>query len=194
VLEWLWLRRVRLTAMTAAGLLLGLAGVAVLVLPADFFRGHGSVDRYVVVGVVAAFFWAVGTVVSTRVKLPAKRPVSVGWQMTIGGVALLALSGGTDEWERVDMAAITPRALVAMAYLVIFASIIGFSAYVYLLQREPTGRVASYAYVNPVIALAVGAWLGGESLSGRQYGACLAIIIGVAATLFGKQAVQPRAG
>jgi drug/metabolite transporter (DMT)-like permease len=150
------------------------------------------VDHFVAIGVLAAFCWAAGTVVSTLVKLPAKRPVSAGWQMTFGGAALLALSAGSGEWTRLNLSAITPSVVAAMAYLVIFASLIAFSAYVYLLQREPTGRVASYAYVNPVVALAVGAGFGGESLSGKQYVACLAIIVGVAVTLLGKQAAQPR--
>ena len=191
LMEWLWLRRVRPTVIATIGLLLGLAGVAVLVLPASILTGHGGLDRYAAVGLLAALCWAAGTVVSTMVRLPGNRTVSAGWQMTFGGAALLALAAGSGEWARIDVSAITPRVWVAMgaamAYLVIFASLIAFSAYVYLLQREPTGRVASYAYVNPIIALLLGASFGGESLSGRQYAACLVIIVGVGVTLFGKQ-------
>ncbi len=193
LLEWLWLRRIQLTAITAVGLLLGLAGVAVLVLPADLLSGHGRLDRYAAIGLVAACCWAAGSVVSTMVKLPKDRPVSAGWQMTLGGAALLALSLVSGEWARLDVAAITPRVWAGMAYLIVFASLIAFSAYVYLLQQEPTGRVASYAYVNPVIALFLGATFGGEALSMRQGTACLAIIGGVALTLFGKRPVAVSA-
>jgi drug/metabolite transporter (DMT)-like permease len=125
-------------------------------------------------------------VLSTRLAMPASRPVSAGWQMAIGGLALLALSGVAREWARVSLAAFTPRVLLAMAYLIFFASLLAFSAYVYLLHHEPARRVASYAYVNPVLALLIGATLAGESLSARQYIACGVIVAGVLVTLLGR--------
>ena len=192
LLEWLWLRRVRLTALTALGLLLGAAGVAALVLPAGFFTGRETLDRYALVGLIAASFWSVGTILSTRFTLPKERTVSAGWQMMLGGAALLLLSATSGEWPRVHPSQITPQVLLGMGYLICFASIAAFSAYGYLLQREPTGRVASYAYVNPVIALLLGAGLAGETLTLRQEIACAVILAGVVITLLGKKPAPPE--
>jgi len=190
--EWLWLRRVRMTAMTGLGLLLGLGGVVALSLPPNFLVTHEGLNRYVLLGILAATFWAFGTVLSTRLTLPKARPVLAGWQMTAGGLALLALSGATREWGQLSMAAFTPKVVWSMLYLVFFASLLAFSAYVYLLQREPARRVASYAYVNPVLALILGAVLAGEALSPRQYMACGVIIAGVLVTLLGRDAAVQR--
>jgi drug/metabolite transporter (DMT)-like permease len=186
--EWLWIRRVRMTSTTGLGLLLGLGGVIALSLPPDFFVNREGLNRYVLFGILAATFWAFGTVLSTRLAMPASRPVSAGWQMTVGGLALLVLSGAAQEWGRVSLAAFTPKVLLSMAYLILFASLLAFSAYVYLLHREPAGRVASYAYVNPVLALILGAILAGETLSRHQYVACGVIIAGVLVTLLGRDA------
>ena len=187
LLEWLWLKRVRLTAVTAIGLILGLGGVIALVLPGGFFSGESGLNPYAAVALLAAFFWSLGTVLSTRLMLPKARPVNAGWQMTLGGLALLTLSGTTGEWTRVKPATLTAHVWLGMAYLIIFASLVAFSAYVYLLQHEPTRRVASYAYVNPVIALFLGTWIGGESLTRRQGVACVVVIAGVLVTLLGRE-------
>ncbi|SEF72288.1 EamA-like transporter family protein [Bryocella elongata] len=188
VFEWLWVRRVRMTAMTGLGLLLGLGGVVALSLPANFLVTHKGLNRYVLLGFLAATFWAFGTVLSTRLTLPKSRPVLAGWQMTVGGLALLALSGASREWGHVSIVAFTPKVIWSMLYLIFFASLLAFSAYVYLLQHEPARRVASYAYVNPVLALILGAVLAGETLSPRQYVACGVIVAGVLITLLGRDA------
>lgn len=186
--EWLWVRRVRMTTTTGLGLLLGLGGVIALSLPPGFLRTHEGLNRYVLVGILAATFWAFGTVLSTRLVMPKSRPVSAGWQMTSGGLALLAISAASREWGRVSLAAFTPKVLFSMAYLIFFASLLAFSAYVYLIHHEPARRVASYAYVNPVLALILGAVLAGEALTRRQYVACGVIIAGVLVTLLGRDA------
>ena len=188
LLEWLWLRRVRLTLLNGTGLVLGFAGVATLVLPAGFFNSsHHQLDPYAVAGLVAAAFWAFGTVLSTRLLLPKERTVSAGWQMAIGGTALLILSASTGEWSRLQPPGISRNAILGMTYLILFASVTAFTAYGYLLQREPTGRVASYAYVNPVVALLLGTGFAGEVLTLRQQVACAIIISGVFFTMLGKR-------
>jgi drug/metabolite transporter (DMT)-like permease len=192
LVERLWLRRVRLTGLTALGLTLGMVGIAALVLPPDFLHGSAGLNRYAAVGVLAAFFWAVGTVMSTRLAVPKERPVNSGWQMALGGVALLLLSGASGEWHRIDPSAVTPKLFWCMAYLIVFASILAFTAYVYLLQHEPARRVASYAYVNPITALLLGAWVGGESLSPHQVVACAVVIAGVLVTLLGREAANVK--
>jgi drug/metabolite transporter (DMT)-like permease len=186
LIEWLWLRRVRLTPMTAGGLVMGLGGVAMLVLPPGFFAGGVRIDRYTAIAAAGSIVWAIGTVLSTTYKFPGARPISVSWQMLIGGIALFAVSGLAGEWSHVTTAAWTPRVWIGMAYLVIGASLVAFTAYVYLLAHEPAGRVASYAYVNPIIALAIGTLLAGETLTHRQAIASAIVIGGVLLTLFGK--------
>lgn len=192
LLEWLWLRRVRITALTAGGLILGLGGVITLVLPSGFLGTHPGLNQYVVLGLLAAAFWAFGTVLSTRLMLPKARPVNAGWQMLFGGVALLGLSGLAGEWKHLSAHALRGPELFSMAYLILFASLIAFSAYVYLLQHEPARRVASYAYVNPIVALLLGYWFGAEALTPRQGIACAVIITGVLATLVKRPVATPK--
>jgi drug/metabolite transporter (DMT)-like permease len=192
LLEWLWLRRVHLTVLTGLGLLLGLGGVVTLVALSGTSDARGGLNIYATVALLAACCWAFGTVLSTRFALPKSRPVSAGWQMTLGGSALLLLSLGSGEWAHVGSESFSPRFWLSMGYLVVFASIIAFSAYVYLLQHEPTRRVASYAYVNPVAALILGTLVGGETLSGAQIAACAITIAGVLVTLLARgNAEQP---
>lgn len=186
LLEWLWLRRLQPTMLSAAGLLLGLCGVIALVLPSGFWSGHGTLNHYAAVGLLAASCWAFGTVLSTRLALPQARAVSAGWQMLFGGVALLSLSLVTGEVRDIRLSALRAPQWFSMGYLIVFASLIAFSAFVYLLQHEPARRVASYAYVNPVVALLLGFWIGGESFTLHQGLACAVIIAGVLVTLIGR--------
>ena len=192
LLEWLWLRRVRMTSTAAIGLALGLGGVAALVLPSNLLKARAEVNLYAPVALLAATCWAVGTVLSTRLALPRARPVNAGWQMTLGGALLLALSAGAGEWRRLTTTALAPRVWLSMAYLIVFASLAAFSAYIYLLAHAPARRVASYAYVNPIIALLLGSWLGGESISPRQGLACAVVIAGVLATLLGREGASQQ--
>jgi drug/metabolite transporter (DMT)-like permease len=192
LLEWLWLRRVRISPTAALGLALGLGGVAALVLPSSLLKARAEVNLYAPVALLAATCWAVGTVLSTRLALPKARQVNAGWQMTLGGTLLLALSAGAGEWRRLSTASLTPRVWLSMAYLIVFASLAAFSAYIYLLAHAPARRVASYAYVNPIIALLLGSWLGGESISPRQGIACAVVIAGVLATLLGREGASQQ--
>ncbi len=191
VMEWLWLRRVRLTGLTAAGLLLGLGGVAGLVLPPHFLSaGMAGINHYAAVLSLASVLWAFGTVLSTRVPLPGSPVVSSGWEMALGGLGLLAVSGLLGEWHRVTLSAWTAKTVLGMVYLIVFASVLAFSAYVYLLAVEPAARVASYAYINPVVAVLVGTMLGGEALTAREGFAGAAVVLGVVVTLSGKSAAK----
>lgn len=184
------LRSQRATFLSILGVVLGFAGVAILALPSSQTTGQLSTFALLVL-IAATLCWAGGTLWSRKLSLPKPQTLNAGWQMTIGGGLLLALSAGAGEWDRMPAASVllSPVILGSMAYLVIAASILAFTCYVWLIAHEPTTRVASYAYVNPVIALFAGAFLAGERLAAFQMMGVLMVIAGVFATLMGKQAV-----
>jgi drug/metabolite transporter (DMT)-like permease len=153
------LRRLAGETITRAGgvaVLVGFVGVALLVRP-----GPQSADASIVgmlTCVAAAVMWASGSFASGRVELPRHPLVSTGWQMLIGGIACLIAGLLAGEGPRVDPAAFSTRSLLALLYLIVMGSWVAFSAYVWLLQNAPISKVATYAYVNPVVAIVLG-WL-----------------------------------
>ncbi len=157
---WLLLmRRVsgeRVGARGVAAVVVGFAGVALLLAP-----GGGSADAPVlallaVVG--AALLWASGSFASPRVGLPSDPLVSTGWQILLGGAAWAVVGLLAGEGAEVGAGSFATDSLLAFAYLVVFGSLIAFTAYAWLLQNAPLGKVATYAYVNPVVAIGLG-WL-----------------------------------
>lgn len=187
VLEAVVLRRISPTWTGLVGAMMGLSGVAWLVLasgpPANVGQLHA--DRYVLIQLAGTVCWSIATVWSARLALPKLRAVSSSLQMTVGGIGLLIVSVLLGEPHRISSAAFQPRFVWGMLYLVVFASVAAFSAYVYLLSHEPASRVASYAYVNPLVAVALGIWLGGEKFSLWQLAASALVILGTALTLLG---------
>jgi drug/metabolite transporter (DMT)-like permease len=138
----------------AAAVLVGFAGVALLLKP-----GEQSAEATVLglaACVLAAVMWAGGSFVSPRVRLPRDPLVSTGWQMLLGGLVCVAVGLALGEASEVDPGAFSVRSIVAFAYLVVFGSWIAFTAYAWLLQNAPISRVSTYAYVNPVVAIVLG--------------------------------------
>lgn len=152
----------QLTVRLVGALLLGLAGVAVLSLR----LGASGEAPVTVVGALAllgsALFFALGSVVSRRVTLPASKGVSSGAQMLVGGGALLLLAAAMGNLRGFSLMALPKNVLWSWAYLVFAGSIAGFTAYVWLLARESPTKVGTYAYVNPMVAVVLGHFLGGE--------------------------------
>lgn len=192
LLEWLGPERRRPTLRVIGGVLLGFAGVAVLVGPGAF-EGNANVDLLGTIALVlGSLSWAIGALYSRRATLPASPTLGSGIQMLAGG-ALLVLAGllvGEGPGS-VDVAQVSATSLAALAYLVVFGSIIGFSAFVWLLRVEPPARVATYAYVNPVVAVALGWLLAGERLTGPMLLAAVIIIGAVALIITGPRAEAP---
>jgi drug/metabolite transporter (DMT)-like permease len=134
--------------------LVGFAGVALLLRP-----GEQSGDATVLglaACVIAAAMWASGSFASPRLRLPADPLVSTGWQMLLGGLAIVAVGLALGEAPEVDPAAFSTRSILALGYLVVFGSWIAFTAYAWLLQNAPISKVSTYAYVNPVVAIVLG--------------------------------------
>lgn len=161
----------------------GLAGVAVLSLTPAQVSGA----RVALLPLAALLFgtvaWAVGTLWSRRLPLPAAKPMAASIQMIFGGVALTCASLIAGDAARFNPSRVDVRAIISMLYLVIGASIVAFTAYVWLLGHEPATRVASYAYVNPVVAVALGSLLGGEMLTSQVILGMVLVLAGVLAVL-----------
>jgi drug/metabolite transporter (DMT)-like permease len=182
------LRTQTVNVWTLVGIALGFAGVLILTLQSPVSGAHiSTLATLVLIG--ATLCWAGGTLWSRKLTLPKPQTANAGLQMATGGALLLVLSAIAGELHRMPPMAelLRPKMVISMAYLVFAASIITFTAYVWLIAHEPTSRVASYAYVNPVIALFAGAVLGGERLSALQMVGVLLVLAGVFATLTGKQ-------
>jgi drug/metabolite transporter (DMT)-like permease len=170
-------------ARTLAGVALGFAGLAVLVLPAD---RPGDAPLWGVLTLVAASIsWASGSYYSRRMDLPRDVFVSTAFQMMLGGTAMALTGIVAGEAGDVDLASFSTRSLAAFAYLIVFGSLLAYTAYTWLLQNAPISTVATYAYVNPVIAVALGALVLSEEIT-------LTVLVGTAAIVLSVAAVVRR--
>lgn len=192
VLEALIYRR-RPSWPVLAGVLIGLAGMVVLIGPSQLTGLHGDVDLLGGAAVIlGALSWAAGSLYSRGADLPDSPLLYNGMEMLCGGVALLVLATLTGEWARLDIAAISLNSWLGMVYLIIFGSLIGFSSYTWLLRSAPTMLVSTYAYVNPVVAVVVGNLIAQEPLTPRVILAALIIVSGVILiTLTGSKKGKP---
>ena len=169
----------RLTLRLAVVLLIGLAGVAVLVSP-SLSLGGAPIDRVGAAAlVVAALSWSVASALSRKLSLPSSKVMSSGTQMLAGGILLSLLAAGLGEAPRFHPASVSVGAWLALLYLIVAGSIVAFTAYVWLLHHESPTRVGTYAYVNPVVAVLVGYVLGGEALGPRTILGTALVLISV---------------
>jgi drug/metabolite transporter (DMT)-like permease len=175
--DWLAFGGNRPNGRMALGLVGGLSGLALLIGPAEFAGG----ERIDLIGgaalVAAAISWAIGSLYSRRASLPAVALQATGLEMLAGGVLEIIVGTLLGEWGKLDPGGVSLRSALAVLYLGLVGSLIGFSAYIWLLRHTTPARAASYAYVNPVVAVILGWALAGESVSLRTILAT-AIIIG----------------
>jgi drug/metabolite transporter (DMT)-like permease len=192
LIDWLRPRGVRPGAQVVLGLALGLVGLISLIGP-DSLLGGGRAD-YLGVGAVllACLSWAGGSIYSRHAPMPPAPFLSTAMQMLVGGVALSVLGLGLGEPWRVDPSAFSERSILALLYLVVFGSIVAFSAYVWLLRVSTPARVSTYAYVNPVVAVFLGWLLADEALTVRMLIAAAVIVSGVALITLAPKAVEAR--
>jgi drug/metabolite transporter (DMT)-like permease len=177
--EIVLLRTQKLTAGLAIALLIGMCGVAVLV-SRTFDLGGAPVNRAGAVAlIIGALSWSVASALTRKLPLPASKPMSSGAQMLAGG-ALLALAAAVrGEFRGFHPFSISTTAWLALLYLVVAGSIVGFTAYLWLLHRESPTRVGTYAYVNPVVAVLLGYFAGGEALGPRTIVGSLCVLASV---------------
>lgn len=149
------------------GVAVGLAGVALLVGPGEFAGGGGADPAGALVLIVASLSWTLGSLYSRRAELPASPLLGTAMQMLGGGVGLAIAGLVAGEGSRLDLAAASARSLWALGYLVVFGSLVGFTAYIWLLRVSTPALVSTYAYVNPVVAVLLGWAFAGEALTPR---------------------------
>lgn len=173
--------RDRVALMTMAGTLVGFVGIAVLVLPGGLTTEDGSPVRVggllVVVGAAAS--WAVGSFASSRLPMPGDAFVATTWEMLAGGAGLVLLGTATGELHGFRVGDVPGKAWAWLAYLVVVGSIVAFSAYVWLLSHAPISLTATYAYVNPVVAVLLGALVLGEPVTAAVLVGGAVVVAGV---------------
>jgi drug/metabolite transporter (DMT)-like permease len=180
LVDWLRPNGTRPNGRVVMGLALGLAGLFVLIGP-DAIMGAGRIDYAGVAALVlASFTWSVGSIYSRHVPMPRSPVLATGMEMLTAsvGLAILALLHG-DFAARASAAPISLVSIAGWLYLVVFGSIIAFTAYVWLLQVSTPDRVSTYAYVNPVVAVLLGFAIAGEPLTTRMMVAAAVIVSGV---------------
>jgi drug/metabolite transporter (DMT)-like permease len=162
--------------VSVAGLVVGFAGIALLVRPG----GDSGSLAYLLLTVLGAFMWAFGSFLSPRLPVPRDPFAATAYEMLAGGIVLMAIALFVYSPHEFSPANYSARSIFGLWYLIIFGSIVGYSAYVWLLANAPIQQVATYAYVNPVIAIALGAIVLGESISWRIVGGALLVLAAVA--------------
>jgi drug/metabolite transporter (DMT)-like permease len=167
------LNRARLGLAQLGGLLLGLAGVALLA----GLSGGGPVPVVGVLMVVgAAGMWALGTMTARRGAFPASPVLATGMELLAGGAVLLVLAAVTGEFGSLHLGHVSARSWLALGYLIVAGSIVAFSAYGIAVRSLPTPTVATYAYVNPVVAVLLGALILGERLTAAMIGGGVLVV------------------
>lgn len=179
VLTWAATRR-RPNATVLLGVLIGLVGVGLLVGGLNTGQ-HVSplVLAAALVVLLASLAWAGGSVYANRQPIQASTSMAAGMQMIAGGVLLLLLALVTGDFKRLNLGAASWVSISAFGYLLIFGSLVGFTAYSWLLRHVTTASAATYAYVNPVVAVLLGWWLANEPLTWRMLLAAAVIISSV---------------
>lgn len=171
-----------------AGVALGLAGVALLVLPADGEISSAAVEPLgAIVLAFGSLSWTIGSLYSRTARLAKPAALAISMQMLTGGAFLLMLSVVSGELAHVDREAITMTSVYALLYLMVFGSLIGFSTYMWLLSVATPTAVGTYAYVNPVVAVLLGVAFGGERMPPQALLAMVVIVGGVAMVSLGGQ-------
>lgn len=179
LLEWVRPGGRRPDAPVLAGVAIGLVGMALLV-----SGGNGDGTRqFTLPGflalLVSTFCWASGSLYATKAPLPSAPILTTGMQMLCGGGWLLLLGTLTGEWSRFNPAQVSAASVIAVLYLIVFGAMIAFTAYVYLLNHTTPARAATYAYVNPVVAVFLGWLFRGEPLTPRTLLAAAVIVSAV---------------
>jgi len=179
IVDWLRPGGVKPVPRVVMGLLMGFAGLALLVGPAHLGGSERVDPRGAAVLVFASLAWACGSLYSKHGGMPSSAMLGVAMQSFAGGAILLIAGLFAGEFRGLHLGAISLRSWLALAYLMVFGSGIGFSAYIYILQKSTAARVATYAFVNPVVALFLGWLIAGETITVRTVIAAAVILTAV---------------
>jgi len=186
LISWLVGASARPNPIASIGLVVGFAGVALLARP----DAHLGDQAACLVVLLSAVFWSVGAAIARRVKPAGSALLGSGLQLLFGGIASLALAGARGEWMHLDPAAISARSVFAMLYLVVMGSLVAFACFGWLVQIWRPERLSTYAFINPIVALGVGAVLAGEAVGAREALATILILGAVAFVMLGNRVGQ----
>jgi drug/metabolite transporter (DMT)-like permease len=179
LLEIIFLRTQKLTVRLGLALAIGILGVAVL-MNRSFSLGEALIDRAGALALlVASATWSIATILTRKIPLPTSKAMSAAAQMVTGGAMLFVLAAVSHEFAGFHVQAVSRNAWFALIYLIIAGSIVGFTAYVWLLHYESPTKVGTYAYVNPVVAVCLGYFFGGESIGARTLLGTLLVLVSV---------------
>ena len=195
LIEWLGPSRIRPSLGIAVGLIVGIAGIVVLVGPAAITPSGSPISGFLkgaLVLNIGSLTWALGTIYSRHAILPKSAFVATGMEMLCGGALLTILSVMTGEPMRFDLADVSARSIVGFIYLTAIGSLVGFTAYIWLLGHQPASRISTYAYVNPVVAVFLGWAIAGEPLTLRTLIAAAIIVGAVALITTARSSSPPR--
>jgi len=177
--EIFFLRTQKLTARLALALLIGIAGVAVL-MSSSLNLGGAPIDTAGAVALmIASMSWSVASALTRKLPLPRSAAMSSGAQMLAGGIFLALTAAALGEFRNFHPMTISLKVWFSLLYLIVAGSIIGFTAYLWLIHHESPTKVGTYAYVNPVVAVLVGYFLGGETIDPRTILGTLFVLISV---------------
>ena len=168
---------VKPTWMALVGLIIGFGGIYLLIGPTELTGGWQFDPLGTITLIFASFFWSLGSIYSRSAELPESALMMTGGEMVTGSVPIFLVSIVMGEWQSFTIAQVSTQSWLALLYLITFGSMIGFVAYIWLLQNAPISLVSTYAYVNPLVAVLLGAWLASEPLTPRILAAA-GIIIG----------------
>lgn len=177
--EIAFLRTQKLTLRLTLALLVGIAGVAVL-MSHSLNLGGAPVDTAGAIAlIVASMSWSIASILTRKLPLPASKVMSSGAQMLAGGILLTLAAAALGEFRGVHPTAVSGAAWFSLLYLIVAGSIVGFTAYIWLLHRESPTKVGTYAYVNPVVAVLIGYFFAGEALGLRTILGTLFVLVSV---------------
>ena len=202
LMDWIWWSHARPSPWVATGLGLGLAGMALLVGPEKLSGIHRIDPAGAVVLILGGVAWAAGSLYSLRAPLPESGLLATAMEMLTGGVLLFLAGLATGEAAVLQLSAVSARSALSLVYLIVFGSLVGFTAYIWLLNATTPARASTYAYVNPVVAVTLGRIWGGEPISTQILLAAAIIVAAVAVittdrarkTVAGKGSGDPQGG
>jgi drug/metabolite transporter (DMT)-like permease len=191
IIEWVRPPRRRPAGAVLVGLILGFIGIVVLVGPADL-GGHGDVRPIgALVLITGSLSWAIGSFYSRDAELPESGLLTTGMEMLGGGILLLIVGALTGEFSGFDIHAVSRASAAGLLYLITFGSLLGFTSYIWLLDKVSPAHLGTYAYVNPLVAVILGWAIAGELLSVRTAVAATIVICAVALITTARSAGSP---
>lgn len=190
--EWAWPGGTRPTLITAGALLVGFAGVTWLAAPWENSTAGGLHVPGVIALLLACIFWAIGSIYSRHAKHGADPLLASSLQMLTGGATLLIAAALHGDFSRLELAVISSRSWTAFGYLIFVGSLIGFSTFVWLMKNCAPAQVATYAYVNPVVAVLLGSLFLNEPIAARTLVAAAIIVAAVAIIIADKNRTPAR--